>query len=143
MTKPNYTAVATSWGGRDGRVVTDDNKIDLNLSVPAGMGGDDGSGTNPEQLFASGWAACFHGALKAVGGGHGVDLKDSAVTLTVNLLGEFKTGLYFEVTIAAQMPGIDDETGHKLLAEAHEFCPYSRVTRGNAKVELLLVTDED
>ncbi len=143
MTKPNYTAGATSWGGRDGRVVTDDNKIDLNLSVPAGMGGDDGPGTNPEQLFASGWAACFHGALKAVGSGHGVDVKDSAVTLTVNLLGEFKSGFYFEVTIAAQLPGIDDETGHKLLAEAHEHCPYSRVTRGNAKVELLLITEED
>lgn len=144
MTEPKYTTSATSWGGgRDGRVATDDSKIDLNLSVPAGLGGDDGPGSNPEQLFASAWAACYHGALKAVGRIEGVDVKESAVTVTVNLGGEFLTGFNFEVTIAAQMPGIDDETGHRLLEEANKYCPYSRVTRGNAKVELLLVTDED
>src|SRR5690625_1189011 len=77
-----YSTTATSWGGRDGRAVTDDDRLDLNLSVPQEVGGDGGQGTNPEQLFAAGWSACFHSALKAVASKEKVDISNSAVSAT-------------------------------------------------------------
>ncbi|TFC95955.1 MULTISPECIES: organic hydroperoxide resistance protein [Cryobacterium] len=138
-----YTASATSWGGRSGKVVTSDNKLQLDLSIPAEMGGDNGPGTNPEQLFASGWAACFHNALKGVARQQKLDVADSAVTLTVNLVGGMATGFDFEVTIEAQLPGIDPATAQAALAAAHEVCPYSRATRGNIAVNLVVVSDDE
>ena len=138
-----YTASATSWGGRSGKVVTSDNKLQLDLSIPAEMGGDNGPGTNPEQLFASGWAACFHNALKGVARQQKLDVADSAVTLTVNLVGGMATGFDFEVTIEAQLPGIDEATAQAALEAAHQVCPYSRATRGNIAVNLVVVSDED
>ncbi|TFD29709.1 organic hydroperoxide resistance protein [Cryobacterium cryoconiti] len=138
-----YTASATSWGGRSGKVVTSDNKLQLDLSIPAEMGGDNGPGTNPEQLFASGWAACFHNALKGVARQQKLDVADSAVTLTVNLIGGMATGFDFEVTIEAQLPGIDEATAQAALEAAHQVCPYSRATRGNIAVNLVVVSDED
>ena len=139
---PVYTASATSWGGRSGKVVTSDNKLELDLSIPGEMGGDNGPGTNPEQLFASGWAACFHNALKGVARQQKLDVADSAVTLTVNLVGGMATGFDFEVTIEAQLPGVDPETARAALEAAHQVCPYSRATRGNIAVTLV-VTDEE
>ena len=140
---PVYTASATSWGGRSGKVVTSDNKLELDLSIPAEMGGDNGPGTNPEQLFASGWAACFHNALKGVARQQKLDVADSAVTLTVNLVGGMATGFDFEVTIEAQLPGVDPETAHAALEAAHQVCPYSRATRGNIAVTLVVTDNEE
>ena len=140
---PVYTASATSWGGRSGKVVTSDNKLELDLSIPAEMGGDNGPGTNPEQLFASGWAACFHNALKGVARQQKFDVADSAVTLTVNLVGGMATGFDFEVTIEAQLPGVDPEIARTVLEAAHQVCPYSRATRGNIAVTLIVVPDDE
>ena len=140
---PVYTASATSWGGRSGKVVTSDNKLELDLSIPAEMGGDNGPGTNPEQLFASGWAACFHNALKGVARQQKLDAPDSAVTLTVNLVGGMATGFDFEVTIEAQLPGVDPEIARTVLEAAHQVCPYSRATRGNIAVTLIVVPDDE
>ena len=140
---PVYTASATSWGGRSGKVVTSDNKLELDLSIPAEMGGDNGPGTNPEQLFASGWAACFHNALKGVARQQKLDVADSAVTLTVNLVGGMATGFDFEVTIEAQLPGVDPEVARTVLEAAHQVCPYSRATRGNIAVTLIVVPDDE
>jgi len=143
MSTAVYTASATSWGGRTGKVVTSDNKLELDLSIPAEMGGDGGPGTNPEQLFASGWAACFHNALKGVARQRKVNVTDSAVSLEVHLVGGMATGFDFEVTIEAQLPGVDPVVAQELLTAAHQVCPYSRATRGNIPVTLVVVPDED
>jgi osmotically inducible protein OsmC len=143
MSNAIYTAAATSWGGREGKVVTTDDRVNLDLSIPKEMGGNGGPGTNPEQLFASGWAACFHNAMKAIARGKKVDMTDSAVTLEVNVVGGMSAGFDFEVTINAQIPGIDPVVGNELLEAAHNVCPYSRATRGNIPVKLNLITDED
>ncbi|MEB0003190.1 Ohr family peroxiredoxin, partial [Cryobacterium sp. RTC2.1] len=123
MSTAVYTASATSWGGRTGKVVTSDNKLDLDLSIPAEMGGDGGAGTNPEQLFASGWAACFHNALKGVARQRKVNVTDSAVSLEVHLVGGMATGFDFEVTIEAQLPGVDPVVAQEMLDAAHQVCP--------------------
>ncbi|PRY67408.1 Ohr subfamily peroxiredoxin [Glaciihabitans tibetensis] len=143
MSNAIYTAAATSWGGREGKVVTTDDRVNLDLSIPKEMGGNGGPGTNPEQLFASGWAACFHNAMKAIARSKKVDMTDSAVTLEVNVVGGMSAGFDFEVTINAQIPGIDPVVGQELLEAAHNVCPYSRATRGNIPVKLNLITDED
>ena len=143
MSTAVYTASATSWGGRTGKVVTSDNKLELDLSIPAEMGGDGGPGTNPEQLFASGWAACFHHALKGVARQRKVNVTDSAVSLEVHLVGGMATGFDFEVTIEAQLPGVDSVVAQEMLEAAHQVCPYSRATRGNIPVTLVVVPDED
>lgn len=144
MSNAIYEAHATSWGGRTGKVVTSDSKIELDLSIPKEMGGDGGAGTNPEQLFASGWAACFHSALKGMARAQKVNIgDDSAVSLTVGVIGDMATGFNFQVTIDAQLPGVDPEVGKGLLEAAHKVCPYSRATAGNVPVTLNLITDED
>jgi Ohr subfamily peroxiredoxin len=141
MPDPLYTATATSWGGRAGRVVSTDNRVDLQLSVPKGLGGDDGPGTNPEQLFASGYAACFHSALKLIAGQRKVDVGESAVSVTVGI-GPGEGGFDLSVRIEGQLPGLDAATGTDLLEAAHAVCPYSRATRGNVPAEVVFVADE-
>lgn len=140
MSEPLYTTTATSWGGRVGRVVTDDNRLDVTLSSPAGMGGDDGPGTNPEQLFAAAWAACFHGALKAVARTEKITLGESAVTVTLSISGEFVAGLNFAAKIVAELEGVEEDVAQDLINKAHEKCPYSRATRGNVDVLLETIT---
>jgi Ohr subfamily peroxiredoxin len=137
-----YSATATAWGGRDGRVESSDRRVELQLSIPGSMGGDDGPGTNPEQLFATGYAACFHSALKAVARQQKVDVSDSAVSVTISLVGALPE-LSLAARIEAQLPGVDRPTGEKLLQAAHQVCPYSRATRGNIEAELALLDDED
>jgi Ohr subfamily peroxiredoxin len=137
-----YAATSTAWGGRDGRVASSDNRLDLQLSIPKGVGGDDGPGTNPEQLFSSGYAACFHSALKAVARGQKVDVTDSAVTVTVDLRSESDGGFGIGARIEAQLPGVDPATAQQLLDAAHQLCPYSRATRGNIPSEVVLVEDD-
>ncbi|MEZ0165397.1 organic hydroperoxide resistance protein [Kineococcus sp. LSe6-4] len=138
-----YEATATAWGGRDGRVSSSDDRVDLSLSIPRGMGGDDGPGTNPEQLFAAGYAACFHSALKAIARAQKVDVTDSAVSVTVGVTGGLSQGIDLAVTIEAQLPGVDEQVARGLLDAAHQTCPYSRATRGNVRQDVRLVSDED
>jgi len=138
-----YEATATAWGGRDGRVSSSDDRLDLNLSLPQQMGGDDGPGTNPEQMFAAGYAACFHSALKAIARGAKVDVSESAVSVSVALNGSVSEGLDLAVTIEAQLPGVPQDVAQQLLDTAHATCPYSRATRGNIEQTVRLVADED
>ncbi len=142
MAEPIYAATSTSWGGRAGRVVSSDNRVDLALSIPKGMGGDDGPGTNPEQLFASGYAACFHSALQLIARQRKVDIGESAVSVTVGLAPGAGGGFDLSARIEGQLPGVDAATGRDLLDAAHQVCPYSRATSGNIPVELVFVEDE-
>jgi len=134
-----YTAHATaSGGGRDGRSATDDGKIDVSLSVPAAMGGDDGPGTNPEQLFATGYAACYLGALRLVSGKAGTPVgPDTKVTAGVgfgkNTRGE---GFNLDVSLTITDHGLDQAVIDDLIEKAHQVCPYSNATRGNVDVAL-------
>lgn len=140
MSDALYTTTATAWGGREGRAATEDGRLDVSLSVPSGLGGDNGPGTNPEQLFATAWSACFHGALKAVARSEKVTLGDSAVSVTLAISGEFNSGLNFAAKIVAQIDGVDEATAQDLINKAHDKCPYSRATRGNVDVVLETIT---
>ncbi|MFB6961139.1 organic hydroperoxide resistance protein [Streptomyces sp. NPDC056309] len=132
-----YTAVATATHGRDGRAVSSDGKLDLQLAVPVEMGGN-GQGTNPEQLFAAGYAACFASALGVVGRQAKVDVSDAAVTGEVGI-GKQGEGFALAVTLRIELPdSIDKATGRKLVEQAHQVCPYSNATRGNIPVDLVI-----
>ncbi|MEU1056295.1 organic hydroperoxide resistance protein [Streptomyces sp. NPDC005876] len=134
---PLYTAAATATHGREGRAVTSDGKLDLELSAPVELGGN-GQGTNPEQLFAAGYAACFGSALGVVGRQAKVDVSDAAVTAEV-VLGKEGEGFALAVTLRVELPdGLDAETGRKLVEQAHQVCPYSNATRGNIPVDLVI-----
>ena len=132
-----YTAVATSLGeGRNGSARTSDGRVEVQLAVPPEMGGP-GGGTNPEQLFALGYAACFHSALKGQGRRMGIPVNDSAVTAEVGI-GKQDEGAGFGlvVTLRVEMSGVSQEDAEKVTAAAHEVCPYSNATRGNVEVTL-------
>ena len=131
-----YTAKATSTGtGRAGQVRSDDEVLALDLAVPKGLGGPGGTGTNPEQLFAAGYAACFHSALLGVARGEKLRLSDSSVTAEVGI-GRTDEGYGLSVVLEVSVPGVDPETAGKLVDAAHRMCPYSNATRGNIDVEL-------
>ncbi|MFC9389661.1 organic hydroperoxide resistance protein [Streptomyces venezuelae] len=132
-----YTAVATAENGRDGRVATDDGKLDLVVNPPKAMGGS-GEGTNPEQLFAAGYSACFQGALGVVARNENADISGSTVTAEVGI-GKNDDGFGIIVKISATIPNLDAETAKGLIEKAHQVCPYSKATRGNITVELLAV----
>jgi lipoyl-dependent peroxiredoxin len=136
--KPLYTAVATARGGREGEVVSDDGVLDLSLMRPKELGGPEGDHTNPEQLFAAGYAACFHSALKRIAKEQGLDIEPSEITARVTLgRGEDKAfGL--AVTLMGALPTLDPPQGEQLMQAAHQVCPYSRATRGNIEVSLEL-----
>ena len=135
--KALYTAHATSTGGRTGTTESSDGKIKLQLSTPKALGGDDGPGTNPEQLFASGYSACFIGALKAVAARQKIALsKDVSIKTDVSI-GPMagKPGAFgIAVAMAVNVPGLDKATVEALVKTAHEVCPYSNATRGNLDV---------
>ncbi|MEU1406508.1 organic hydroperoxide resistance protein [Streptomyces sp. NPDC005728] len=132
-----YTAVATATHGRDGRAVSSDGKIDLKLAPPVELGGN-GEGTNPEQLFAAGYAACFGSALGLVGRQAKVDVSDAAVTAEVGI-GKQGEGFGLKVTLRVELPeSVDEATGRKLVETAHQVCPYSNATRGNIEVDLVI-----
>lgn len=143
MPETLYSATATAWGGRDGRVESTDKRIDLQLSIPKALGGDDGPGTNPEQMFASGYAACFHSALKAIARQQKVDVSQSAVSVTIGMVGSLSEGIDLTARIEAELPGVEPDTARALLDAAHQGCPYSRATRGNITAELVLVDSDD
>ncbi|MER6652832.1 organic hydroperoxide resistance protein [Streptomyces sp. NPDC000971] len=130
-----YTAVATAENGRDGRVSTDDGALDVVVNPPKEMGGS-GAGTNPEQLFAAGYSACFQGALGVVARQEKADITGSTVTASVSI-GRIEAGGFgLEVAISASIPNVDPATAQALVEKAHQVCPYSNATRGNIKVEL-------
>ncbi|MFI5762287.1 organic hydroperoxide resistance protein [Streptomyces sp. NPDC051563] len=131
-----YTAVATA-NGREGRAVSSDGQIDLALAMPPALGGS-GLGTNPEQLFAAGYAACFASALGLVGRQAKVDTSEVSVTAEVSI-GKDGEGFGLAVVLRVELPEVLlGETGTLLVKQAHEVCPYSRATRGNIPVELVV-----
>ncbi|HEV2936892.1 MAG TPA: organic hydroperoxide resistance protein [Streptosporangiaceae bacterium] len=130
-----YTAEATSTGdGRNGHVVSSDHRLDFDLAMPPELGGS-GNGTNPEQLFAAGYAACFHSALRGVARREGVDAGESVVTAQVGV-GPEGDLFGLAVTLIITIPGLDRDKTRELAEAAHQRCPYSRATRGNISVEL-------
>ena len=130
-----YTAEALASGdGRNGHVRTTDGKIDVDLSMPKTMGGNE-VGTNPEQLFAAGYAACFHSALQLIARREKVRLQDSTVTAEVGI-GPAGEGFGLAVTLVVEAPNVEHEVAQRLVAAAHQVCPYSNATRGNIDVEL-------
>jgi Ohr subfamily peroxiredoxin len=132
-----YTAVATATHGREGRTVSSDGVLDLALGMPQALGGN-GQGTNPEQLFAAGYAACFGSALGLVGRAAKVDVSDAAVTAEVSI-GKQGDGFGLAVTLRVELPdSVDEATGRKLVEQAHQVCPYSNATRGNIEVDLVI-----
>jgi Ohr subfamily peroxiredoxin len=130
-----YTAKATSTGdGRNGHVVSSDQRLDLDLALPPEMGGD-GNGTNPEQLFAAGYSACFHSALRVVARRARLDPGESTVSAEVGI-GPEGDAFGLAVTLIIGIPGLGREQVRELAEAAHQVCPYSRATRGNISVEL-------
>jgi Ohr subfamily peroxiredoxin len=133
-----YTAQATATGGRDGRAKSSDNVLDIQLSTPRELGGAGGPGTNPEQLFAAGYSACFLGALKFVAGKEKVALPaDTTVTGRVGI-GAIPTGFGIEAQLTIKAPGLPKDQVQKLVEKAHIVCPYSNATRGNIDVTLVV-----
>ena len=139
LSKVLYTAVATAVAGREGRARTDDGKVDLALALPPGLGGN-GAGTNPEQLFAMGYSACFGSAVAFVARQQGVKVEPIEITAQVSI-GPVEGGQGFglKVKLSASLPGISREQADGLLHAAHAICPYSNATRGNIEVTLELV----
>lgn len=129
----DYVATATAHGGRAGHVRSDTGRVDHDLSIPEEIGGPGGSGTNPEELFAAGYAACFQGALGVAGAKRDVDTSQSEVTARVHLT---PPDLVLSVELEVTIPGVDEETAQKLAESAHRICPYSRATRDNMEVAL-------
>ncbi|HEX3778140.1 MAG TPA: organic hydroperoxide resistance protein [Pseudonocardiaceae bacterium] len=138
MAEVLYTAEATAIGdGRNGEVHSSDGVIDEKLAVPKEMGGPGGLHTNPEQLFASGYAACFHGALRLVAGQQHIRLgADTEITAKVGIGPNGSGGFQLSVGINAKLPGLEQAKAEELIAAAHQVCPYSNATRGNIDVQL-------
>lgn len=136
-----YTAQATATGGRTGTAASDDGRLSVQLSTPKQLGGDSGPGTNPEQLFAAGYSACFIGALKAVAARQKLSLgTDVSITAKV-AIGPMsgKAGAFgISVDMVVSLPGMERGAAEALVATAHEVCPYSNATRGNIDVNLSL-----
>jgi Ohr subfamily peroxiredoxin len=131
-----YTAEATATGGREGHARTSDGNLEVTLVPPAELGGSGGPGTNPEQLFAAGYAACFHSALKLVARRMKADTADSSVTARVGLGADGNGGFGLSVELLVDLPNVEPEHAQALVAKAHEVCPYSNATRGNIPVVL-------
>ena len=134
-----YTAKATATGGREGVAKSDDGRLDVNLSTPKGLGGDDGQGTNPEQLFAAGYAACFIGALKFVAGSEKIALPSDTYINSEVSIGAIDGGFGIAVKLAVSLGGMDKTAAQELVNKAHQVCPYSNATRGNIEVELSVI----
>ncbi|SDN92161.1 organic hydroperoxide resistance protein [Pseudomonas jinjuensis] len=134
--KALYTATATATGGRDGRAVSSDGILDVKLTTPKELGGAGGAATNPEQLFAAGYSACFIGAIKFVAGQKKVQVPaDTSITGKVGI-GQIPGGFGLEVELNIDLPGLERTVAEELVAAAHQVCPYSNATRGNIDVRL-------
>jgi len=138
---PVYTATAASTGdGRNGHVQSSDGILDLDVRTPKEMGGSGGA-TNPEQLFAAGYAACFHSALKSVGKRAGADLTDSEVVADVSIGDNGNGGFQLAVELEVTLANVPEEQARELVEKAHQVCPYSNATRGNIDVKLVVTDD--
>ncbi len=139
LEKVLYTATATATGGRSGTASSSDGALKVDLSTPKGLGGGGGSGTNPEQLVAAGYSAGFIGALKAVGAGQKIKVPDD-VSITSDVgIGPIPGGFGIQVAMKITLPGMERAAAEKLVADAHQVCPYSNATRGNVDVTLTVV----
>lgn len=139
LEKVLYTASAKATGGRDGRATSSDGALDVALSAPKELGGSGGEGTNPEQLFAAGYSACFIGAMKAVAGKQKVTMPDDTSIEGLVGIGPKGSGFGIQVELRVSLPGMDGEQADKLIEQAHQVCPYSNATRGNIEVKLTRV----
>ncbi|ANY86087.1 MULTISPECIES: organic hydroperoxide resistance protein [Pseudomonas] len=133
---PLYIAEATSTGGRDGKSRSSDGKLEVKLSTPKELGGAGGEGTNPEQMFAAGYSACFIGALKFVAGQAKKQLPaDSSITAKVGI-GQIPGGFGLNIDLHINLPGLTQAEAEELVEKAHHVCPYSNATRNNVDVRL-------
>ncbi|HVJ37101.1 MAG TPA: organic hydroperoxide resistance protein [Stenotrophomonas sp.] len=133
-----YTAHATATGGREGRAVSSDQALDVQLSTPRELGGAGGAGTNPEQLFAAGYSACFIGAMKAVSAREKIKLPAEPTIEGSVGIGQIPGGFGLAVELKIAVPGMEREQLQALVDAAHQVCPYSNATRGNIDVTLTL-----
>jgi len=139
LDKVLYTATATATGGRTGSAESSDGALKVTLATPKELGGAGGPGTNPEQMFAAGYSACFIGALKAVGGRMKIKVPDE-VSITSDVgIGPIPAGFGIQVAMRISLPGIERTQAEALVAAAHQVCPYSNATRGNIDVSLTVV----
>lgn len=140
LTKTLYTATALASGGREGKARSNDGRLEVNLSTPKELGGPGGAGTNPEQLFAAGYSACFLSALKFVAMQSKVNLgSEASVEGAVNIGSIPSGGFGLEAELRISLPGVDKTVAEQLVEKAHAVCPYSNATRGNISVNLKLV----
>ena len=137
MVERLYTAKATATGGRTGRTATPDGELDLTLSGPTELGGE-GEGTNPEQLFAAGYASCFHSSIQIIGGKMRQDLADSSVTAHVGIGPDGSGSWGLEVELHVELPNVEREKAEKIVATAKKVCPYSKATAGNVETEVVV-----
>jgi lipoyl-dependent peroxiredoxin len=136
-----YTAEALSTGaGRNGHVRSTDGRIDVDLAIPKAMGGS-GDGANPEQLFAAGYAACFHSALQSIARVQKIDVHDSSVGALVHIGPNGEGGFQLAVELEVVLPDLDPAVAQELAEAAHQVCPYSNATRGNIEVTIGVVED--
>ncbi|MDT0689516.1 organic hydroperoxide resistance protein [Salegentibacter sp. F188] len=140
--KTLYKTEVTTTGGRNGQTTSEDGVLDMKLTMPKELGGEGGEYSNPEQLFAAGYSACFGSTLEVVAKKHKLDLGDYSVTATVELGKTEEEDLELSVILDCYIPGVEVETGEELVNEAHEICPYSRATMDNIDVTLNLLLDE-
>ena len=137
--KAMYTATATATGdGRNGHVTSEDGILDVDVRIPKELGGAGGA-TNPEQLFAAGYAACFHSALKLVGGAEKADLAGTQVSVSVSIGALSGVGFGLAVELDVHAPNLDHAAALALVEKAHQVCPYSNATRGNVEVTLKVI----
>lgn len=134
-----YTATATATGGRSGTAQSSDGAFRAELSTPRELGGAGGSGTNPEQLFAAGYSACFIGAMKAVGARMKLKVPDDVSITSDVAIGPIPAGFGIQVAMRITLPGMERSQAEALVAAAHQVCPYSNATRGNIDVTLTLL----
>jgi len=135
-----YRTSARATGGRDGQSATLDGAVDVKLTIPKELGGGGGSGVNPEQLFATGYAACFLGAMKFVASQGGPKVPaDAAVTSTVGIGPRSEGGFGLDIALEIALPGLERSAAEELVAKAHQVCPYSNATRNNVDVKLTVV----
>jgi Ohr subfamily peroxiredoxin len=138
LEKVVYKAHATATGGRDGRAVSSDKVLDIKLTIPKEMGGSGATGTNPEQLFAAGYSACFIGALRFVAGREKVAIPDTTTIDGTVGIGPIPNGFGIEVELKVTIPGMPREQAEALVQKAHVVCPYSNATRNNIDVRLIV-----
>ena len=134
-----YRAQATATGGRDGRATSSDNKVDVKLSTPKELGGAGGDGTNPEQLFAAGYSACFLGAMKFVAARDKIQIPANTTVQGTVGIGPIPNGFGIEVELQISLPGLERSQAETLVERAHVVCPYSNATRNNIDVRLKVV----